>query len=705
MTTFNDPHALIGTTIAEKYAVESVVGEGGFATVYKATHILWKRPVALKVFAALHDFPPEQRERLLEDFVREGALLAELSEQSAAICQARDVGTVKTKAGHEVPYMVLEWLEGASLESVLEDEAKRGVAFRSMPEVVRLLEPVAHALRLAHERGIAHRDVKPANIFVIGDPRSPRAQVKILDFGIAKVVQDAQRMAGSFDKTAGQTTSFTPAYGAPEQFSRTFGATGPWTDSFALALIASEMVTGRAPLGGETIAEVAYASVDVKRRPTPRTLGAIVSDDVEAVFARALAVKPEERFATAGDLWQALHAALGAGAPLAEPSRPLVVSQPAASNPFGVTVAAPPPSEPTKATTGNPALPARAALPAVEPSAPARPRGAMLPLLAIAAAAVGGLVYVATRGPAVTALPVTSATSSSFSAPSSATGSSSSPPSATPVAMPACPEGMVPIQGGPYFMGNAEGGDNEKPEHKVLVSPYCMDRLEVSTEAYKKCSDAGECNRAPMVNEWSGITPHDRQVYDPLCNIREIGTRGKHPINCVTWTMASTYCHAHDKRLPTEAEWEFAARGKDGRRYPWGDDAPTGGHLNACGIECVAWGKAHGVKLEAMYPTDDGFAITSPVGSFPAGKTIYGVEDMVGNVWEWVEDAWAPYDAGDPTKPLMNPKGPPVGEPNAPRVIRGGAWNSEQASWLRPSFRYFSPADKKSYGVGFRCAR
>src|SRR5277367_6171957 len=112
-----DTLELIGTTIAEKYAMESVVGEGGFAVVYRATHLLWKRPVAVKVFKALGDFPADQRGKLLEEFIREGALLAELSERSAAIVQARDVGLLTTPSGEQVPYMVLEWLEGATLES------------------------------------------------------------------------------------------------------------------------------------------------------------------------------------------------------------------------------------------------------------------------------------------------------------------------------------------------------------------------------------------------------------------------------------------------------------------------------------------------------------------------------------------------------------------------------------------------------------
>src|SRR5579864_3331667 len=92
----DDPLRLVGVTIAEKYAIESVVGQGGFAIVYRATHTLWKRPVALKVFKALGDVAEDQRQALLDDFIREGALLADLSERSTAIVQARDVGSLKT---------------------------------------------------------------------------------------------------------------------------------------------------------------------------------------------------------------------------------------------------------------------------------------------------------------------------------------------------------------------------------------------------------------------------------------------------------------------------------------------------------------------------------------------------------------------------------------------------------------------------------
>src|SRR5204863_6693744 len=125
----------------------------------------------------------------------------------------------------------------------------------------------------------------------LGDAPDGSGGVKLLDFGIAKVVQDAQKMG--FGKTAGHITSFTPLYGAPEQFNRAFGATGPWTDVFALALVVAEVASGREPMSGDTIVQLAYASADVEKRPTPRLLGIATSEEVEAVFKKAVAVKPE----------------------------------------------------------------------------------------------------------------------------------------------------------------------------------------------------------------------------------------------------------------------------------------------------------------------------------------------------------------------------------------------------------------------------
>ena len=115
----SDPFGLVGKTIAGHYAVEAVVGEGGFSVVYRARHTLWERPVAIKAFRGFEAADAEGRERLLRSFVQEGAILAELSERTTAIVQARDTATLVTPTGDWVPYLVLEWLDGDTLEGVV----------------------------------------------------------------------------------------------------------------------------------------------------------------------------------------------------------------------------------------------------------------------------------------------------------------------------------------------------------------------------------------------------------------------------------------------------------------------------------------------------------------------------------------------------------------------------------------------------------
>ncbi len=672
-----DPLNLAGELIAEKYRVERLVGEGGFAVVYRAIHTIWNKPVAIKFFNGLSSAPAEQREGLMQDFINEGALLTELSSQTANIVQARDVGTYTSSAGQWMPYMVLEWLEGRPLDAILEQEQASHAQPWSLSEVYRVLEPAAMALDVAHGRGIAHRDIKPANLFVNGDPHAGSATVKVLDFGVAKMMSDNTHLQAALAKTGTNITSFTPSYGAPEQFSRAHGATGPWTDVYALALVAVEMLIGRPALDGGDLIQLAFSSANPQVRPTPRSYGLQVSDAVEAVFQKALHVVPAERYPSAGQFISALAIATGFTAPAA-------VSNPAPAPSFasGATVLAS--SVPTHITAGSPTT----ANPATFDPQQAKPGGkglvfAGVGVFVVAAIGVGGLM--ATRGD-----PAPPAASAEVAAPSAA--ASAAPPFV-------CPDRSVKIPAGQFFMGSdaADAMDNEKPSHNVKLESFCMDLYEVTTAEYKACSDSGKCRRAPKDVEWEGITMQQRKVYSPLCNINDVEGRGDHPINCVTWKMADTFCAANGKRLPTEAEWEYATRGPDGRVYPWGDEDPTEKHLNACGTECVKWGLKNGEELTPLYDADDGFPTTAPVGKYPAGKSHFGPYDVVGNVWEWVADYQGPYTAAA----QVDPHGPKTGDK---RVIRGGAWNGSYKSWLRPSFRYASPPEMRSHGYGFRCA-
>ncbi|GAC1581775.1 MAG: hypothetical protein NVS3B20_12500 [Polyangiales bacterium] len=715
-----DTLGLIGTTIGEKYVVEAVVGEGGFAVVYRATHLLWQKPVALKVFKTMTDAAPSLREKLLQEFVQEGALLTELSARSASIVQARDIGTHLTPSGAWLPYMVLEWLEGVTLEALIEHEHAQPWPIE---RVLTLLEPIARALEIAHRRNIAHRDVKPANIFIVGDPDSDQMLIKLLDFGIAKVVQTAADKG--FTKTSGLVTSFTPGYGAPEQFSRTHGATGPWTDVYALGLIVTELLTGKGALEGDDFIQLGMASADPARRPTPATLGFSLGADVDLVLEKALAVKPAARYQSAGDFWNGLRVAVGAGPMRQATTTPRADS--AAQVPFAQTQMQPggggaSPARFGRTTDGvsnalhqadqadqaNQAGVPRALRPNVAPSEqPVDTKGRSKSSATYGILAVAGVIAIVGAGIwrfqvgrfASIEKPSTPSPSPLTIALASASTSASSSTSTLAIAA-KCGDGMASIPGGSFFMGSDQGEESEKPSHRVILSPFCMDLTEVTVSAYKACSDRGECKRATAEVRWPDIDDHQRKIYGPLCNIARPQESGDHPINCVDFEMAKNFCSAHNKRLPTEAEWEFAARGPDGRVYPWGDDPPDATRLNACDKQCVAWGKKMGVQVKAMFDGDDGYAGTAPVGRFPAGASRYGLLDVVGNVWEWTSDWEGPYT--DVREAVTNPQGPKEG---SERIVRGGAFNGSFASWVRPSWRYSFMPDAKSHAGGFRCAK
>jgi serine/threonine protein kinase len=292
---------LVGTTLGGKYRVEAVVARTSGSVVYRATHRLWKRPVAIKAFRAT-GFSEDQRSLLLEAFVREGALLVELSEKTAAVCQARDMASTLTARGEWVPYMVLEWLDGEPLDAVLAHDRVSGNPPRSLDRALQLLGPVARALSVAHDRGIVHRDIKPGNICVLTGAMPDTPTAKLYDFGIALSLHDGA-VSGS-EKLA--LDSFTPGYAAPEQFCPEMGPIGPWTDVFALALVLLEVITGKDALVGDTVDELRARACDPHERPTPRSHRIHVGDKVERVLAKALSLRPMDRYAHAGDFWTAL---------------------------------------------------------------------------------------------------------------------------------------------------------------------------------------------------------------------------------------------------------------------------------------------------------------------------------------------------------------------------------------------------------------
>jgi formylglycine-generating enzyme required for sulfatase activity len=260
-----------------------------------------------------------------------------------------------------------------------------------------------------------------------------------------------------------------------------------------------------------------------------------------------------------------------------------------------------------------------------------------------------------------------------------------------------CPAGMVEVPAGAFAMGAPPrpGRPFDWPQVDVTLMRYCIDRTEVTVSAYGACVAAGACEPSPMtvVSIWS---ERDERFWARYCNAAD---RPEHPVNCVGWTSADTFCRWRGGRLPTEAEWEYAARGADGRLFPWGSEAPGPARLNASGGDRIV-DRPTASYAGMMYEAEDGWASTAPVGSYPAGASPFGLLDMAGNVTEWTADGHHPHSP----EGLANPHVPYPASSSA-RMIRGGNWLSSDPWRVAPTTRLFRSGDRWDHVTGFRCAR
>ncbi|WP_170319741.1 SUMF1/EgtB/PvdO family nonheme iron enzyme [Polyangium spumosum] len=215
------------------------------------------------------------------------------------------------------------------------------------------------------------------------------------------------------------------------------------------------------------------------------------------------------------------------------------------------------------------------------------------------------------------------------------------------------PEGMIALPPAIYLMGSRalEGLPEEKPMHEVVLAGFYLDRTEVTVAAYRACVAAGACTPA-----------HTGESFCP----GDAPDKANHPISCIDFHQAEAYCAFAGKRLPTEREWEYAARsGNEHHKFSWGDDPPDEKH--------------------ACYDHPG----SCPVASFPAGG--FGLHDMSGNVWEWTSTVYGPY--------------PDVATTGTHRVYRGGSWSRRFPKWLRTALRNRYEPHKWSASLGVRCAK
>ena len=634
----NEDDRLLGSVLDGRWRIEAVIGQGhGGGIVYRGRDAQSGASVVVRC-PRVPDLPQEQLDEAFETFTAEAALLAKVGAATNDIEKLLASGITDDR--QRIAYCVFEWLAGHSLEQDIHGPAL------SIGEAMTILEPAARALAAAHALGAAHRDVRPANLWL--SDQGGRTRMKLAAFGLASKI--------GTDKVA-----FAPEYGAPEHFKKSYGVIGPATDVFGLGLVLVEMVSGRPALTGNDEAEMYLASSDLGRRPTLRARGAQVSEAVEQVVARALAVDPKRRFTDARELWEALVLAVPELTPAAPSVRPREepTRLPSAPPP-GMMFSRPFPSmaDDRRLETG------RAQNFTPPPPPKKKDRGGTWAWLAVAIMGVVAVLVIATKVKSSPKPPPPKPVASADAAVATPA------PKEQAVQFQSFLTDMVQVPAGTFTMGPEKG-------HRVTLShAFYMDRTEVVASSYAACVDEGACT----ANRVHGMESQPESTWG--CNTEK--ERPNHPANCVDRSQAAAYCTWAKKRLPTEAEWEYAARGTDGRDYPWGPLPPT-----SCN---------QAILREACPDRPKG---TWEIGSTPEGKSAFGLLDMAGNVWEWVSDGYADYPPGDVT----DPKGaPPTAQPRERGILRGGSWDYSVQS-AKTTYRLpFTPA-VGNVSVGFRCAR
>lgn len=605
-----------GTLLGGDFEVVELLASGGMGAVYVARQRSTGATRALKTMHAHLVSDPDFRRR----FTQEATICTQIASEHVVQVVAAGIDDQ-----HTVPWIAMEYLRGEDLETFVKRKGRL-----SLGELLEVFLQVCHAVGAAHRAGIVHRDLKPENIFIGASQRVGEAfTVKILDFGIAKI-------RSASDSAAKQTSALgTPLWMAPEQLRMT-GDIDARADVWALGLIAFYCITGKSFWRAGTaedvdlaalVNEIAYAPLSNASVRASEVGAPGVPTAIRAWFERCVDRDRERRFADANAALEALLFAAKNVDSLASTLSPASITGIAIARTGGDTARSPFDLPETRVVKEQ-------RLTRVQ--------------LALGLVAVGGLCFFALartepKGPAVDPAP----------APAPDTAPAALAPAALAPVKDDSP--MVIVSGGVMNQGRTDGPADEGPVHRVSVASFRIDAHEVTVAAYEGCVARGACTPAGTDDE---------------CNSGH-ADRANHPINCVDFAQAAAYCAAHGERLPTEEEWEFAAREDSDGLYPWGKETPTTEH--AC-FERTAAGLG-----------------TCAVMSHPKGQTRDGIHDLAGNVWEWTDTTFCTYD-----RKTCDP---------GQRMARGGSYSARSHELLTGTVRMAYAPTTRGAILGFRCAK
>jgi formylglycine-generating enzyme required for sulfatase activity len=672
------------------YTIVELIGSGSMADVFLARQPSMNRWVAIKILSSafIHDA------QFVARFRQEAQIVAAL--EHPHILPVIDYGEVE-----DTPYIVMRYISGGTLQDAID---RRPLP---PPDVLRYLTEIGQGLDYAHSLGVVHRDVKPKNILL-----DTRSNSFITDFGLAKIVR------GGGLTHSGVGMIGTPHYMSPEQ-GRGQPVDGR-SDLYSLGVMLYEMLTGRVPFDADSAVGIVMRHINDPIPPVSQFNGGLPST-LDAIIARALAKNPADRFQSAHEMTDAVAESFGTSVIVGPVmTRPLSQIQPVELG-WGVRL-------------GN-------FLADVQDwfrQVPVRGRvllGSLMALI-VALGLWSAFTWAApgAAGPTPTgsgAQATATIASAGVTAPPSPLPSETPPAEATSVApTPAAPtlaptpsprpvvteppvtevvaqiDGMtlVYIPAGEFPLGASENDPNARDDEKqnpppplpVYLDAYWIDKTEVTVAQFQDFLNAtGYQTEAEQQRPGGNIYSADGRQFVASAYWFLPEGRGapealpRRPVVQVSWNDARAYCQWTGRDLPTEAQWDKAARGAQGRIFPWGN-VFDGTQVSFCDGSCGAsW---HDTSV------DDGFARTGDVGSYPEGASPYGVLDMSGNVWEWVLD-W--YDFRGYYRIIPeNPTGPETG---ADKTVRGGSW-IDTFDRVRASARDKFPPDERNNITGFRCA-